>query len=1166
MKKHILTMLLAVAMVFSVMAVATSAEGTNVASIGTDEYPTLQAAIDAAEANNVKDIVIDLLADATLDITAWQTLAIGGADTETITINGNGKTLTFNKLNSDWNHVATNNDAKLILNNMTITDSGRNNGPWNRYDINFGCDVELNNVTSTKALAFKADATLNTVAITEVKDAYAIWVQANGQDIAINGLTVTSAGRGIKIDDQYVDAPTEVELSVENATFTTAKKAAIMVKTAAGVTIDVGANVDITNVAADSTNIVWNDSDAAADYGKIEVTGGSVAQEDSTDFAATISRDGKVVGYYGTLQAAINAAVTGDTVTLLAECAENVTVTQAPGYTLTIDGNNNTFTGSIVIDGKSGTYLTSGVTIKNLNFDGTGITADACINLGNGTNATRYTCNVTVDSCTFTGIGETKVAIKSYTGGDKNLTITGCDVSSGMHSLLQVKNVTGVTISGCTVDAKNGVSIGASENVAISGCTIIATGYGIRANGDGGDINNVVVENCTITADQPIVVRKVKNDYTLTLSGTNNLTATNENGYTVTFTTGDDGTYEAPIGVEVTVAGGEDENIFPVYIAEVNGVKYDSLEAANNAAKATGDVIVLLSDIELSADVELTQTVEIHNALTINGNGCTITTSAEKGFRIFNDGTDVMPVTFTNVKIVDTANFGRCIDTRTDNINLTLDNCELTALGVSSQPLTIGGTEMEGLTVNVNGGKISSGKSGYAIISFVPVELNISGNVSSGYGCIYMKDGSAGSVINLNAGVEIASVNENIYALNDTNSFSAIMFEDDNITFNVNDGAKLSATAGESAQSIFSYRATPVTLNVAANTEFEIIGDKARYFTGLCTGLVMNIENADLLAALEEVLPRYGLALYNNVTDYAPVLDGEFAGMDSINVCGDEYTVEFTDYVIANATVTVNGTKVDVTSGSYTVTPGEYTVVVTDTDGAEMGRFTVSLQDNHSMRQEYGSIQHWKKCAHCGYTDSVGYHAWTFGATIEEATETTEGKDYYICYGCGGTEYRTTPVLGHTHASGEEWKSDEIRHWTECSCGEVMDLEGHVWNEGVQTEDEIVYTCTVCGAEKTGELPAHVHVAGSEFKYNDETHWNECECGEKLNEGNHLWVTDKVENGTIYSKCVLCEATAETPEQTDSYDDESVNYLLSALAISVITVAFAAVMAKRKFN
>ena len=240
---------------------------------------------DAVAAIGSGDVVIELLADATLDITAWQNLPIGGDNTTSITINGNDHTLTFNHLNSDWNNVATNNNAKLILNNMKITNSGYNDGPWNRHDINFACDVELNNVTSDKALAFKADATLNTVAISDANtsDTYAIWIQSNGQTVTIANSTIDmldcTDGRGIKIANEYVeDTEEKVILTVTNTSFDTEEKAAILVCSTKGADITLS-EVDISGVAADTVNAVWNDEDNAAYSSKIKVIGGTIAQE-----------------------------------------------------------------------------------------------------------------------------------------------------------------------------------------------------------------------------------------------------------------------------------------------------------------------------------------------------------------------------------------------------------------------------------------------------------------------------------------------------------------------------------------------------------------------------------------------------------------------------------------------------------------------------------------------------------------------------------------------------------------------------------------------------------------------------------------------------------------------------------------------------------------------
>ena len=236
--------------------------------------------------------------------------------------------------------------------------------------------------------------------------------------------------------------------------------------------------------------------------------------------------------YYLTLQAAINAAVNDQTITLIVDnINENVTVTQAPDYAITIDGADKTFKGTITVDGKSARYETTGLTIKNVNFDATeGISTDACINLGvEGNTNTRYTDNVTVESCTFTDNDNAAVAIKSYTGGDMNLTVIEC-TATGMHSLAQLANVNGLKISDCNVNCARGIALGSSNDVTISGCKINASNdkYGVRADAD--VTINITIEDSEISAFIPVVVRDVKADASLTFNGTNTFTAANKDG------------------------------------------------------------------------------------------------------------------------------------------------------------------------------------------------------------------------------------------------------------------------------------------------------------------------------------------------------------------------------------------------------------------------------------------------------------------------------------------------------------------------------------------------------------------------------------------------------------------------------------------------------------
>lgn len=236
----------------------------------------------AALTADVANIVVDLTADVTYDVAAWDDKAMGGNSTNSIQINGNGHTLTFNQTNSDWDNVVTNNNATLSLKDVNITNAGHNDGPWNRHDINFACNVNLMNVNSDKALAFKNGATLNNVTISDNNgsDTYAIWIQPRGQVVTLNNCVIdmldATDGRGLKIDNQYLSADEDkgVTLKVSDTTFKTEEKSAILVKTAAGANITLK-NVNIDEVAADSTNEVWVDEATSAYADLVVVTGGN---------------------------------------------------------------------------------------------------------------------------------------------------------------------------------------------------------------------------------------------------------------------------------------------------------------------------------------------------------------------------------------------------------------------------------------------------------------------------------------------------------------------------------------------------------------------------------------------------------------------------------------------------------------------------------------------------------------------------------------------------------------------------------------------------------------------------------------------------------------------------------------------------------------------------
>ena len=97
-------------------------------------------------------------------------------------------------------------------------------------------------------------------------------------------------------------------LDIKNATFTTAKKAAIMVKSAAGAKITLE-DINLEGVVADQVNAVWVDEDAIAYADKITVTGGTKIVE------GAIVIEGKD-GLYRTIEEALANATANDVILL----------------------------------------------------------------------------------------------------------------------------------------------------------------------------------------------------------------------------------------------------------------------------------------------------------------------------------------------------------------------------------------------------------------------------------------------------------------------------------------------------------------------------------------------------------------------------------------------------------------------------------------------------------------------------------------------------------------------------------------------------------------------------------------------------------------------------------------------------------------------------------
>lgn len=247
------------------------------ANVTTDEG--LSQALTNTDAKNI-NVTVE---DDNLQVNFGARKNWGGDNTENVTIDGNGKTITLGGTDSDWSSIGSKNGT-LTIKNATIKFvrvNGGNNA-WNNHALNFSGKVIAENVTFTNSVSVVDEASFTGCTFTEEGAFYTLIIKATTSNVVVDNctFTATNGGRGIKWMDQYIDEANRVQgtLTISNATFTTAKKAAILVTNTAGAKI-VADNLNITAVAEDNVNAVWVDEDRSAAFDLVEVTGCTKKQE-----------------------------------------------------------------------------------------------------------------------------------------------------------------------------------------------------------------------------------------------------------------------------------------------------------------------------------------------------------------------------------------------------------------------------------------------------------------------------------------------------------------------------------------------------------------------------------------------------------------------------------------------------------------------------------------------------------------------------------------------------------------------------------------------------------------------------------------------------------------------------------------------------------------------
>ena len=347
---------------------------------------------------------------------------------------------------------------------------------------------------------------------------------------------------------------------------------------------------------------------------------------------------------YETLQAAINAATAGQTIDLIADVNENVTINKA----ITIDGNNRTYTGQMV--------LTVSSTVKNVNFDGKGAGVYAIV--------TQGASDVTIEDCTVKNYKPYGfLNINSNNNSTTVRNVTGSDIGYGIKidscNSLTLENVKFSASTAAVLNCNNG-----QKPINIKDCELSILGTWKK--------KDAVKTFYTFEGSNKIDTFIIEADLDVfklaagaTLTAPNVITATtNVEGYEVAY---NDGVYSV---VEKKA-----------YVAMIGEHGFATLAEAI-AACTNGDyTITLLQDCAETVTIKQTEGVNI----TIDGNGKTYSGTIKVDGNKRPSGTETLTIKNVNFSF-QASGYKDFIDARSSASggnsqahNVTVDNCTFTS-------------------------------------------------------------------------------------------------------------------------------------------------------------------------------------------------------------------------------------------------------------------------------------------------------------------------------------------------------------------------------------------------------------------------------------------------------------------------------------------------------
>ena len=533
---------------------------------------------------------------------------------------------------------------------VSVTD-GTDTAYFTTLEEAFGIVEDGDTVTLLANVTLTADAAATPAANANVTLAQGEFsITADGHAIALSGsplLTVTTdkqtgafdaaAGYVIVESGSYVYTPTKIVAMIGEKPYTSFEDAVEAVQDGETITV---VGYDPAMEAPEGWKFAEDDSTTPStwtlvqkDY-KVTVTDGTTTKQFETIAEAATYVNEQPAGDY---TVTIAAGTFDETATF----AQDKTKTRNVTVTGTTDDSGNLLTivigGQFKIDATAGDMGTAvgSLTFEKIKFDYSGADAARDTPIINSNDQNRYPSNITIDGCEFVGNGA-KVFAAIQLKQPYNVVIRDSKFTGGLHSAMQISTCgQGITIDGCEVtDCKNGFSLKTSgkpwnepiTDIVITDTTVSATGYGFRFDANTYE-RNVTFTGCTVSAEQPIVLRKTTTS-TSTVAVTG-CTMTPTGTYPwCTVTSGDDG--EAAVAPTATlVAITTDLTDAPSIMAgKVGNTYYWPLAKAVEAAEGSPLEVTLVMDANAEA---LTLPATVSLKLVKNGNAFAGTVTAADG-------------------------------------------------------------------------------------------------------------------------------------------------------------------------------------------------------------------------------------------------------------------------------------------------------------------------------------------------------------------------------------------------------------------------------------------------------------------------------------------------------------------------------------------------------